>query len=59
MYIYSGGAANIDKRLQVFDKITEIEGKKITSEMSNEDLRKLFKRRYIIVCALCYLTKIS
>lgn len=49
VYIYSGAAANMDKRLQVFDKITEIEGKKITSEMSNEDLKKLFKRRYIMV----------
>lgn len=49
MYIYPGGGAERDKRLQVFDKITEIEGKKITSEMTQEDIRRVFKRRYLVV----------
>lgn len=49
MFIYPNGGADHDKRLKLFDKITEIEGKKITSEMSQEDIRKLFKRRYLVV----------
>lgn len=46
------GAAFIDKRLKVFDRISEIEGKKITADMSSEDLKKLFKRRYVKVTLL-------
>lgn len=43
------GAASLDKRLQIFDKVMEVEGKKITAEMSFADLKKVFKRRYIVV----------
>lgn len=49
VYIYPNGAANIDKRLQLFDKIIEVEGKKITADMSYTDLKKVFKRRYLVV----------
>lgn len=49
VYIYPNGAANIDKRLQIFDKIIEVEGKKITADMSYSDLKKIFKRRYLVV----------
>lgn len=49
VYIYPNGAANLDKRLQVFDKVTEVEGKKITADMSYSDLKKIFKRRYLVV----------
>lgn len=50
VYVYKDGAAHADKRLQPFDKITEIEGKKITAEMTYIDLKKIFKRRYLVVC---------
>lgn len=49
VYIYPNGAANLDKRLQLFDKIIEVEGKKITADMSYTDLKKVFKRRYLVV----------
>lgn len=49
VHICAGGGAEHDKRLQVFDKITELEGKKITSEMTQEDIRRVFKRRYLVV----------
>lgn len=52
VYIYPNGAANIDKRLQLFDKIIEVEGKKITADMSYTDLKKVFKRRYLVVSML-------
>lgn len=49
MHIYANcGAAN-DKRLQPFDKITEVEGKKITAETTTDELKKIFKRRYLLV----------
>ncbi|XP_055315062.1 inactivation-no-after-potential D protein isoform X2 [Sitodiplosis mosellana] len=48
VYIYPNGAANLDKRLQIFDKVTEVEGKKITADMSYGDLKKVFKRRYLV-----------
>lgn len=50
VYVYKDGGAHADKRLQPYDKITEIEGKKITADMSFIDLKKIFKRRYLIVC---------
>lgn len=49
MYIYPNGAANLDKRLNIYDKVIEIEGKKITADMSFNDLKKVFKRRYLVV----------
>lgn len=49
VYIYKDGGAHADKRLQPYDKITEIEGKKITADMSFTDLKKIFKRRYLVV----------
>lgn len=41
--IYPDGAIKKDGRLNVFDRITEIEGKKITAEMSAEEVKKLFR----------------
>lgn len=41
--IYPDGAAKKDGRLQVFDRISEIEGKKITAEMSQDEVRRLFR----------------
>lgn len=50
-YIYPGGGAEHDKRLQAFDRVLEVEGKKVTAEMSHEDIRRIFKRRYVMVGA--------
>ncbi|XP_031620030.1 inactivation-no-after-potential D protein isoform X2 [Contarinia nasturtii] len=47
-------AADLDKRLQRLDKITEIEGTKITAEMTEYDLKKLFKRCYLQVKMTVY-----
>lgn len=41
--IYTDGAIQKDGRLKPFDKITEIDGKKITSDMSQDEVRKLFR----------------
>lgn len=41
--IFPDGAAKKDGRLQVFDRITEIEGKKMTAEMSADEVRKHFR----------------
>lgn len=41
--IYPEGGGQKDGRLKVFDKITEIEGKKITAEMTHEEVKKLFR----------------
>lgn len=58
VYIYPNGAANLDKRLKLFDKVIEVEGKKITADMSYSDLKKVFKRRYLVVSTythiICY-----
>ena len=56
VYIYPNGAANIDKRLQLFDKIIEVEGKKITADMAYSDLKKIFKRRYLVVRPMNFTT---
>lgn len=41
--IYSDGAIQKDGRLKPFDRITEIDGKKINSEMAQDEVRKLFR----------------
>lgn len=59
--IYPDGAAKKDARLAIFDRITEIEGKKLTAEMSADEMRKLFRHAnarvgsiYIIMFILKY-----
>lgn len=49
VFIYPNSPANVDKRLQIFDKITEVGGKKITADMSQYELQKIFKQRYLAV----------
>lgn len=44
--IHENGAVHKDKRLQVFDKIVEIDGKKISTETSDHDLNKIFQSIY-------------
>ncbi|KAJ6643961.1 Inactivation-no-after-potential D protein [Pseudolycoriella hygida] len=52
--IHENGAINKDKRFQVLDKILEIDGKKVSSETSDKDLKKLFKQTYGKVKMLVY-----
>lgn len=47
--IFPDGAAKKDGRLQVFDRISEIEGKKLTAEMSSDEVRKLFRHANVRV----------
>lgn len=49
VYVKPTFAADLDKRLQRLDKVTEVEGTKITAEMTEYDLKKLFKRCYLQV----------
>lgn len=44
--IHENGAVHKDKRLKVFDKIVEIDGKKISSETSDHELNKIFQTIY-------------
>ncbi|XP_037049203.1 inactivation-no-after-potential D protein isoform X2 [Bradysia coprophila] len=44
--IHEKGAIHKDSRFQVFDKIIEIDGKKISSETSENDLKKTFQHCY-------------
>lgn len=44
--IHPNGAVSKDGRLQAFDKIIEIDGKKISSETSDNDLKKIFQHLY-------------
>lgn len=50
--IHELGAINKDNRFQLFDKIIEIDGKKISSETSENDLKKAFQHCYgkVIMC---------
>lgn len=48
--IHPNGAVSKDGRLQVFDKIIEIDGKKISSETSDNDLKNIFQHLYGKVC---------
>lgn len=59
VYIYPNGAANIDKRLKLFDKIIEVEGKKITADMSSNELKRIFKRRYLVVSNAMHIVKVQ
>lgn len=49
--IHDKGAIHKDNRFQLFDKIIEIDGKKISSETSESDLKKTFQQCYGRVCA--------
>lgn len=44
--IHENGAVHKDQRLRVFDKIVEIDGKKISTETSDHDLNKIFQATY-------------
>lgn len=44
--IHEKGAIHKDNRFQLFDKIIEIDGKKISSETSENDLKKTFQHCY-------------
>ncbi|KAG4076782.1 hypothetical protein HA402_009128 [Bradysia odoriphaga] len=44
--IHEKGAIHKDSRFQLFDKIIEIDGKKISSETSENDLKKTFQHCY-------------
>lgn len=44
--IHEKGAIHKDNRFQLFDKIIEIDGKKISSETSDSDLKKTFQQCY-------------
>lgn len=48
--IHPNGAVHKDGRLKVFDKIVEIDGKKISSETSDHEMNKIFQSHYHKVC---------
>lgn len=50
--IHENGAVHKDGRLKVFDKIVEIDGKKISSETSDHEMNKIFQSHYHKVCGL-------
>lgn len=50
--IHENGAMHKDNRLKVFDKIVEIDGKKISSETSDHEMNKIFQSLYARVCTM-------